>query len=122
VRLKEGFTARSHEFETRPGDGVYFPSTSPHMTRTDSGWGAEEGVAISVGVNFYTSVTRKTARVHQVNRLMRKCGLSPTYPGESRMVDALKAPLGRMAGAARWSLAKLRNPDLRKQEPPPGSY
>ena len=123
VRLKDGFTQRSHEFETRPGDGVYFPSTSPHMTRTDPGWAeAGEGVAISVGVNFYTSVTRRTARLHQVNRLLRKCGLSPSYPGESPRVDAIKAPIGRLIGATRWRLLQLRRPEARGELPPPGSF
>lgn len=123
VRLKDGFTARSHEFETQPGDGVYFPSTSPHMTRSDPGWAeAGDGVAISVGVNFYTSITRRTARLHQINRLMRKCGLSPASPGESPGFDAVKAPIGGLVGAARWSLLKLRTPGLRGEPPPPGSF
>ena len=96
VRLKDEFKVRSHEFETHPGDGVYFPSTSPHMTRSDPEWTTPgDRVAISIGVNFYTSVTRNTARVHQVNRLLRKCGLTPTGYGESAKKDALKAPIDR---------------------------
>jgi hypothetical protein len=122
IRLKDEFRARSHEFVTLPGDGIYFPSTSPHMTRSDPGWEeAGEGVAISVGVNFYTSVTRRTARLHQVNRLMRSFGLSPAYPGESPAVDAVKAPLGKLVGATRWSLRRLRRPG-RGDSPPPGSF
>jgi len=117
VRLKEEFRARSHEFVTLPGDGVYFPSTSPHATRTDPEWTAPgDRVAISVGVNFYTSVTRNTARVHQVNRLLRKCGISPASPGESHMADAIKAPMGRVIGAARAAMSS------QAQKPPPGSY
>ncbi len=126
VRFKEEFRARSREFDARPGDGVYFPSTSPHMTRSDTAWTSPgDRVSISVGVTFYTSVTRKTARVHQVNRLMRRCGLSPTYPGESPAVDALKAPVGRLIGAARSSIVKRVGPAARFKlptAPPPGSY
>ena len=123
VRLKDEFRARSHEFETHPGDGVYFPSTSAHMTRSDPDWTVDgDRVAVSIGVNFYTSVTRNTARVHQVNRLLRKCGLSPASPGESRMADAFKTPLGKVIGAARRSLAIVGLPVLRSGPPPPGSY
>jgi hypothetical protein len=126
VRLKDEFKVRSHEFETHPGDGVYFPSTSPHMTRSDPEWTTPgDRVAISIGVNFYTSVTRNTARVHQVNRLLRKCGLTPTGYGESAKKDALKAPIGRIVGTARASLARLATPVLRFRrapKPPPGSY
>jgi len=128
VRLKDEFRARSHEFETRAGDGVYFPSTSPHMTRSDPDWTAPgDRVAISIGVNFYTSVTRKAARVHQFNRVLRKMGMSPASPGMSPTVDSFKAPIGRLIGAARSSLARMVAPvrRIRREraaKAPPGSY
>jgi len=127
IRLQDAFTARSHEFETLPGDGVYFPSTSPHMTRSDTAWARPgDGVAISIGVNFYTSVTRNTARVLQFNRLMRKCGLTPSVPGESPRLDAMKRPFGRVIGATRHRAISVAMPVLRNGRragpPPPGSY
>ena len=126
VRLKDEFRDRSHEFETRPGDGIYFPSTSPHMTRSDPDWTeAGDRLAISIGVNFYTSVTRNTARVHQVNRLLRKCGLSPVYPGESAVSDGIKAPIGKAIGVGLTSLSRIMAPIGRMRRfanPPPGSF
>ncbi|MBO9513735.1 MAG: cupin [Variovorax sp.] len=126
VKLKDEWRARSHEFDVRAGDGVYFPSTSPHMTRSDPDWTAPgDRVAISIGVNFYTPVTRRTAQVHQLNRVLRKCGLSPRGPGESEALDALKAPFGKMAGLARSTLARVARPILHRgfsYKPPPGSY
>jgi hypothetical protein len=126
VRLKEEFRPRSHQFETRPGDGVYFPSTSPHMTSSDPAWTAPgDRVSISIGVTFYTSVTRSMARVHQVNWLLRRFGLSPAFPGDSPAADAIKTPLGRLVGAARWSLAKGLGPARRlrrEAKAPPGSF
>ena len=126
VRYREEFRAQSHEFHARPGDGVYFPSTSPHMTRSDPDWTAPgDRVSISIGVTFYTSFTRKVARVHQVNRVMRRCGLSPRYPGESPGADAFKASLGGLVGSARAKLLGL-DPLARRFKlataPPPGSY
>jgi hypothetical protein len=38
VRLKESSRVSSHEFDSGPGDGVYFPTTSPHMTHTTTDW------------------------------------------------------------------------------------
>lgn len=127
VRLKDEFVPRSHEFVTGPGDGIYFPSTSPHMTRSDPEWTAPgDRVAISVGVNFYTAHTRKTARVHQFNRMLRKCGLSPAQPGKSPMVDAIKAPFGKMIGVAHSSLTRaayaMKTKNALTFKPPPGSY
>ncbi len=96
VRLKDGFRERSHEFDVGPGDGVYFPSTSPHMTRSDPGWvRAGDGVSISIGVVFYTDVTRRSANVHALNHLLRRLGFSPREPGESTAIDRLKYPFGR---------------------------
>jgi hypothetical protein len=113
VKLKDEYRARSHEFDVRGGDGVYFPSTSPHMTRSDPEWAAAgDRVAISIGVNFYTPVTRRTAQIHQINRVLRKCGLSPLGPGESPAMDALKAPIGKVTGIARSSLARVLRPIL----------
>lgn len=126
VRFKEEFRARSHQFETKPGDAVYFPSTSPHMTSSDRSWTQPgDGVSISIGVTFYTSVTRRMARVHQVNRLLRKAGMSPVFPGESSTADALKAPVGGMVGMARFSLSRAIAPLRRVKlaaKAPPGSF
>ncbi|MBS0344216.1 MAG: cupin [Proteobacteria bacterium] len=111
---QESFRARSREFNTVPGDGVYFPSTSPHMTRTDTSWVKPgDGISISLGVNFYTSVTRRTAQVHQFNRFLRRLGMSPAYPGQST-VDSLKAPLGHWLAAARYRRIGAKAP--------PGAY
>ncbi|GAA4349561.1 hypothetical protein GCM10023165_36450 [Variovorax defluvii] len=126
VRYREAFRPLSQEFHAQPGDGVYFPSTSPHMTRSDPDWTAPgDGVSISIGVTFYTSVTRKTARIHQANRLLRRCGLSPASPGESPRGDAIKASLGGMIGSARSRLIAMSATGKRFKRataPPPGSY
>ena len=126
VRFKEEFRPLSQEFNARPGDGVYFPSTSPHMTHSEPDWTAPgDGVSISIGVTFYTSFTLETARIHQVNRLLRKCGLSPAYPGGSLETDALKASVGGLVGATRARFVGMTRAAHRFKQattPPPGSY
>ena len=126
TRFREEFRARGRQFQAGPGDGVYFPSTSPHMTSCDAAWTSPGNrVSISIGVTFYTSVTRKTARIHQVNRVLRRCRLQPAYPGESPAVDAFKALLGGLVGATRASLIGMSGAARRFEKattPPPGSY
>ncbi len=96
VRLREGLRERSHEFDVGPGDGVYFPSTSPHMTRSDPGWTRPgNGVSISIGVVFYSRTTRRAANIHVLNDQLRRLGFAPRTPGESAWRDHLKYPLGR---------------------------
>ena len=97
VQLREELLTRGHEFDTGPGDGVYFPSTSPHTTRSDTHWVQPgDGVTISIGVNFYTSVTRRRAYVHAFNQFLRGLGIDPYCPGISRWRDSVKYPLGRV--------------------------
>lgn len=101
VRLSDAGRARGRVFEVGPGDGVYFPSTTPHMTETPLAAGGASNMSISIGVNFYTDVTRRHARVHQCNRVLRGLGLRPQGPGLSAWSDACKAPLG-------WAIASAR--------------
>lgn len=92
----ETLVNRSLEMDCRPGDGVYFPSTSPHATRSEPSWTTPgDGVAISIGINFYTPVTRKRANVHALNEMLRKIGLSPTFAGTSDSTDSVKYPLAK---------------------------
>jgi hypothetical protein len=115
VKLREEMRARSLELDAGPGDGMYFPTTSPHMTKSDASWVKPgDGVSISIGVNFYSEVTRRRARVLGANSILRRIGLRPRPPGKSAVVDAVKAPLGRA-----WIEARKR---LRGYEPPPGVF
>ncbi len=96
VQLKDGYRERSHEFDVGPGDGVYFPSTSPHMTSSDPSWVRPgDGVSVSIGIVFYTSVTRRRANVHAWNLFLRGLGWTPRDVGESDLLDRLKYPFGR---------------------------
>lgn len=96
VRLRDGHLGRRQAFDVGPGDGVYFPSTSPHMTRSDPGWTRPgDGVSVSIGVVFYTSHTRHVARIHAWNLFLRQRGLSPREPGAGLLADGVKSLCGR---------------------------
>ncbi len=96
VKLKDEMRAKSQDFECGPGDGAYFPATTPHMTHSDTSWVQPgDGVAVSIGIDFYTDVTRRNAHVYSVNRLLRKLGASPRPPHESEWIDRLKFAIGK---------------------------
>jgi hypothetical protein len=112
VKLKDNMLAKSHNFDCGPGDGVYFPSTTPHMTRSDTSWVRPgDGVAVSIGIDFYTDRTRRDAHVYTVNRILRKLGLNPRAPHESEWIDRLKYTIGQPFVAMQR---------LRGYKPPPG--
>lgn len=96
VRLKEASLARRHVFDVGPGEGVYFPSLSPHMTRSEPSWATPgDGVSISIGIVFFTEHTRRRAHLHFWNHALRRLGLSPRDAGDSGLVDRLKSRCGR---------------------------
>ncbi|MEL6548250.1 MAG: cupin-like domain-containing protein, partial [Myxococcota bacterium] len=94
VALEERYRSRGVDTRTQPGDGLYFPSLSPHMTESTTDWVQPgDGVSISIGVVFYTEHTRRMARVYQTNSVLRRLGYSPKAPGHGS--DRLKGSLGR---------------------------
>jgi hypothetical protein len=113
VRLKEEMRQRSIDFDFGPGDGVYFPATTPHMTKSDTGWVKPgDGVAISIGIVFYSNVTRRNAYIYAAHRLLRRLGIEPREPGTSKVGDAFKFRLGQLL------VAILKR--VRHYTPPPG--
>ena len=115
VRLNDSKLNRSQSYDTSAGDGLYFPATTPHMTRSTTDWVKPgNGVAISMATVFYSDVTVRHARVHQFNQVARRLGFSPRDPGQSPLIDSLKAPLGRVMARVRYQLINRRAP--------PGSY
>ena len=114
VRLDQSFIDKGHKFDVAPGDGVYFPSTSPHMTQSETDWVTPgDGVSISLGIVFYTDFTRRQARIHQFNHLLRKLGMSPEPVPTRPPLNSLKCTLGYFYALARkW---------LTGYQPPPGA-
>jgi len=95
VVLRDELIAKKYEWDLGPTEGVYFPSTSPHSTRTNDSWVTpDNAVTVSIGMVFYTKTTRKHAYIHSFNRLLRRFGLSPKFPGKSRF-DNAKYHLGK---------------------------
>ncbi|WP_145999249.1 cupin [Oceanicoccus sp. KOV_DT_Chl] len=115
VRLQDKFLDRGKSFNVGPGDGIYFPSTSPHMSESKPDWvNDNDGVSISLGVVFYTDQTRRAARIHQCNKLLRKFGLRPGFPQTRGWSQAVKSLIG-------WGFVMFRSV-FRGYNPPRGSY
>lgn len=107
VRLRPEHLQRGQRFECGPGDGVYFPSTTPHMTESQPEWPGADKLSISVGMVFYTNVTTRHARVHRLNRFLRRWGIAPREPGYADRLDMVKAMVGGGVSLFERGLRKL---------------
>jgi len=95
VKLHDDIIPRRFEWDLGTSEGVYFPSTSPHATRTIEKWVSPGNeISISIGLVFYTDETRKDAYIHSFNRILRRVHIQPKFPGESKL-DGLKYFLGK---------------------------
>jgi|GEM_PF-445592 len=112
VILQDEFMSRQRDWDVGASEGVFMPSTSPHTARTcESSGGSEDSVSVSAALAFYTETTRKIGYIHSFNRVLRRFGASPKFPGESRF-DSLKPYLGQ-------AVVGLRK-RFRDYEPPAG--
>jgi Cupin superfamily protein len=71
-------------YELSPGDGVHHPVNAPHWVQN----GPDISVSLSFGLCLHAS--NDDAKVHQVNFLLRKLGLNPVPPRQSRWRDSVK--------------------------------
>ena len=93
------------------GQGIYMPSTSPHMTYADTDLAnSDQPYSITIGVVFYTARTRKTAYIYFTNVLLRKLGFQPGPPGTSPMIDFVKYAIARVIVPVLKVLRRYRPP------------
>jgi hypothetical protein len=97
IKYRDSLQAKVIELELAPGDGVYWPATTPHLTHTESHWVTPgDGFSLSFNISYYTDETRRRLCVSALNQLLRKVGpLEPRPYGHSALRDRLKYPLGR---------------------------
>lgn len=95
VKYRDDVLPRAMDVELGAGEGIYMPSTSPHLISTEKHWVKPgDGVSITIGINFYTANTRRVANIHALNQLIRKAGTEPAAPGLSPF-DGVKYPMAK---------------------------
>jgi hypothetical protein len=78
----------------KPGMGVHIPVHSPHWLQNG------DNISVSVSINYH-SYDSERACLYRTNHYLRKFGLTPTPPFKSPMRDAVKRPIGMLAGVVR---------------------
>lgn len=83
-RYHAGLNDAGQCFHLTPGLGVHHPPLAPHLIRN----GGE--VSVSAAFYFILPGQEKIARIYQSNHFLRKLGLHPRSPGQSRLSDWAK--------------------------------
>lgn len=79
------------------GDGIYMPSTAPHLTHAEEELATSDNpYSITLAVVFFSRRTKKMAYIHSVNRVLRKFGLAPSPPGTHKIIDLGKYLVGKI--------------------------
>jgi hypothetical protein len=83
ARYKPEFQSRAHTFLLRPGTGVHIPVHAPHWLQN------HDDISITASLNFKFKESVQ-ANIYRMNYFIRKFGVVPTPPGQSRALDLLK--------------------------------
>lgn len=74
---------KAHAFRLAPGKAVHIPVNAPHWVKNDA------NVSVSLSINFeWTDET--VPNVHRANYFLRRLGIRPRPPGQSKLSDATK--------------------------------
>ncbi len=87
IEFDPRFEKTATVYDLHAGDGVHIPPFAPHWVRNLSEY------SITATALFYTRSATRRAWVYQCNHLLRAAGLKPTPPGNSALLDNMKAGL-----------------------------
>lgn len=85
------------EFLLEPGDAVHVPTHAAHWVEN------LDEVSVSLSLNFELPRSR-AADIHLANYHLRRLGMAPRSPGQSRLVDTLKAAAIQTARAVKQTV------------------
>ena len=106
---------KAYAFRLVPGKAVHIPVNAPHWVKNDA------NISVSLSVNFEWR-DESLFNVYRANYFLRKIGIRPTPPGQSKFRDEIKhglmaagyVPARSMARNAVRRLRRLRRDSLRR--------
>jgi hypothetical protein len=81
---KEQLQDRAKVYELKPGMGIHIPTNAPHWVKN------HDNVSISLNVNLQFD-DKVLANIYRANYYLRKLGIAPLPPGQSKLRDSVKA-------------------------------
>ena len=84
ARYREENQSKAKVYHLTPGVGVHHPMRAPHWVKNGDSY------SVSLSINFCMREYDRQAKIYQANHYLRKLGMRPTPPGESRLRDGAK--------------------------------
>jgi hypothetical protein len=99
---EDDFEKRAALYELGPGEGLHFPFGAPHWVKNGP------AVSISFSITFRSELSDERAILYGLNGRMRRMGINPSPPGQSRWRDSLKYRTFRAAKTIKGFLPDRR--------------
>ncbi len=100
LQLNPEMAGRGEAIHMSPGTALYVPPLAPHHVKVTS-----EVPSLSLSITWRSESSKRNCYLHQINHRLRAKGVTPRFPGESKMGDTMKiirasaaARLGRVVG------------------------
>ncbi len=114
IAYRDSIQTKAVEVELGPGEGVYWPATTPHLTYTEGHWATpDNSFSLSFNISYYTDETRRRLCVAALNQFVRSHSpLRPKPYGYSAVGDRIKHPIGRaLLGVRRLVKGRFLRPE-----------
>ncbi len=94
LTLNPEMAGRGEPIHMEPGTALYVPPLAPHHVKVTS-----DVPSLSLSITWRSESSKRTCYLHQINHRLRAKGVTPKFPGESKMGDTVK--IIRASAAAR---------------------
>ena len=98
LKLNPEMAGRGEPIHMEPGTALYVPPLAPHHVKVTS-----DVPSLSLSITWRSESSKRTCYLHQINHKLREKGVTPKFPGQSKLGDNVK--IWKASAAAR--LAKV---------------
>lgn len=85
LKLDPEMAGRGEAIHMEPGTALYVPPLAPHHVHVTS-----DVPSLSLSITWRSESSKRTCYLHQINHKLREKGVTPKFPGESRVSDTMK--------------------------------
>ena len=85
LKLNPELAGRGEPIHMAPGTALYVPPLAPHHVKVTS-----DVPSLSLSITWRSESSKRSCYLHQINHKLRQKGVSPKFPGESKLGDTVK--------------------------------